>query len=80
MRRREFTYGQWLGAGEIAGTVAYLGCYSSGSSAPMFSSPSVMPGPEFPKWSCVFCGGVNRWMAGDKPPEKCRSCGAPERA
>lgn len=32
------------------------------------------------KFDCAHCGSVNRWMAGDKPPEKCRSCGAPERA
>jgi rubrerythrin len=32
------------------------------------------------RWNCVYCKTVNRWMTGDKPPEKCRSCGAPERA
>jgi hypothetical protein len=30
-------------------------------------------------WTCAFCKGVNRWLLGEAPPNKCRSCGAPER-
>jgi hypothetical protein len=55
-------------------TVPEVGCYTHSSS--IVTMPSIN---EFPRWNCAFCGGVNRWMVSDKPPEKCRSCGAPER-
>ena len=54
------------------------GCFAGSLVAPRLSG--VVVGYEYPRWNCVFCNGVNRWAEGDKPPEKCRSCGAPERA
>ena len=59
-------------------TMATTGCYAGSYSSPTLSG--VVTGIEYPRWNCAYCKGVNRWVAGDKPPEKCRSCGAPERA
>ena len=60
---------------ESDSSMCYVGAYSHPGN--YSDSPPIQ---EFPKWDCVHCGSVNRWMAGDPPPNKCRSCGAPEKA
>jgi rubrerythrin len=66
--------------GNAATMACVTGCYSMSAGMPSPTFSGVVTGMEYPRWNCVFCNGVNRWMAGEKPPEKCRSCGAPERA
>jgi rubrerythrin len=71
VRRSDYT--------QILVTACSMG-YCGGGFAHASHYENSPPINEFPKWTCAYCKGVNRWMSGDKPPEKCRSCGAPERA